>query len=115
MPSGGTTVTFNEDATIKAILAAAGEGLVAWADDVVQLAKARVHVISGDLRANIGRSRVTIERGDANIMVGVDDQVDYAIHEERLHPYLRPAVTDLAQLLRDRIGVALTRRFGRGN
>lgn len=48
----------------------------------------RVHVITGNLRDSIERKDETRTEEEYSVRFG--SEVDYAIYEELLHPYLRP-------------------------
>lgn len=103
--AGAINVTIEGTARFKAKLSAL-KGAITSAESkeigmaggqvIERIAKATVHVVSGDLRDSI-RTEPSDEPGIANVIAGGINGVDYAADEEfgnsrrPPHPYLRPA------------------------
>ncbi len=87
----------------------AGENLEAAAEEIslriMADARRNVNVDTGRLRASIDQEVERITEHTVRAIVG--SNVEYAPFQEVLHPYLRPAIQDNADWIRQRIEQAL--------
>lgn len=77
----------------------AAEKIAHHAGQAVQTsASDRVHVVTGRLRTSIGYEVVSPGIEGAHRTAFIGSEVEYALYEELLHPYLRPALDALRGL-----------------